>query len=67
MKCSENIYQISGFLSSIGIFVSLYGIYLQANNIKKKQNKLVYIFPAILRIPFCEIKNHQFGVGTSKP
>jgi hypothetical protein len=69
MKCSENIYQITGFLSSIGIFVSLYGIYLQADNIKKKQNKLVYIFPAMLAITllfrfptiFCISLEHKEG------
>ena len=69
MKCSENIYKIGGFLSYIGIFVSLYGIYIQANNIKRKQKKLVSIFPImlvitlLLRFPtiFCISLEHKEG------
>lgn len=69
MKCSENIYKIGGFLSSIGIFVSLYGIYIQANNITRKQKKLVSIFPIMLAITllfafptiFCISLEHKEG------
>jgi len=69
MKCSENIYKIGGFLSYIGIFISLYGIYKQAINIKRKQKKLVSIFPImlvitlLLRFPtiFCISLEHKEG------
>lgn len=69
MKCSENIYKMGGFLSSIGILISLYGIYKQVNNIKRKRKKLVSIFPIMLvmallfRFPtiFCISLEHKEG------
>lgn len=50
MNCSKDIYKIAGCLSTISIFVILYGIYIQGYNIKYKGNRLVLIFPIMLAI-----------------
>jgi hypothetical protein len=48
MKCREYINKIGDILSSIAVFLSLYGIYKQAESVKNKKNKLTAIFPIML-------------------
>ena len=50
MKCHEYINKIGDILSSIAVFLSLYGIYKQAESVKNKKNKLTAIFPIMLVI-----------------
>lgn len=69
MKCPEYIYNVGDILSTLAVFLSLYGIYIQAESVKNKKGKLTAIFPIMLvltlflRLPtiLCIAFEHKSG------